>query len=324
MLHELRSFENLGTPTYFFELLNSISKGSGSIWTQTDVEMLFHNRSIDGRTIFDGCFTLACKINVLIVNENEQVSINPKFCDYLHSDKQMCDRFIENLILSLKDDAVFLDIFSSKNMSYDIIYHSIQINNSAFHFKYFNFKQLLIDFDLLQIHPTPELKKFILNSRYKKLFDKIILPEIRKRKIGIEELKRGLEQQQMHGEEAEIFVLGYEKRRLCDKDGIDWVAEYSTAEGYDISSFENVDSKMNDRFIEVKSYINSPYFFWSRNEMEISRIKSESYYLYLVDRARMNNKDYHPLIINNPFHHILNNEKWVKTVEKYRVELTGN
>ena len=66
---------------------------------------------------------------------------------------------------------------------------------------------------------------FIINSRYKKLFDKIILPEIKKRKIGIEELRKSLEQNNIYGEEAELFVLKYERDRLNNKVGIDWVAE---------------------------------------------------------------------------------------------------
>jgi len=321
MLVELKKYENLGTPKYFFELFNSI-KDSESVWTKRDIDKLFHNRSIDGRTIFDGCYNLACKINVLIANEDGHISLNPKFCDYLHSDKLMCDKFIEYLIMAVKEDYVFFEIFSSKNISYDIIYHTIQINNSAFLFKHVNFKQLLLDFNLLLIHPTPELKKFIINSRYKKLFDKVILPEIKKRKIGIEELRLELEQRQIHGEEAEKFVLMYERNRLNAKEGIDWVAEYSPSEGYDISSYNTIESTLNDRFIEVKSFSGEPYFFWSRNEIDTARIKGENYYLYLIDRSKMELENYHPLIINNPFHYVLKDDKWRKTIEKYRIDLS--
>ena len=126
----------------------------------------------------------------------------------------MRDKFVEFLFQALNQDEIFHSIFSSEHISYDIIYHSTQINNAAFGFKYSNFKQLLIDFNVIQIHPTKELSKYILNSRYKKILDKIILPEIKKRKIGIEELKKSMEQQQILGEEAEIFVLNFERKRL--------------------------------------------------------------------------------------------------------------
>ncbi|MDQ6756770.1 MAG: DUF3883 domain-containing protein, partial [Bacteroidota bacterium] len=168
-------------------------------------------------------------------------------------------------------------------------------------------------------HPTPEIKKFIINPRYKKLFDKTILPEIKKLKIGIEEFQMSLAQKQMYGEEAEIYTLEYERKRLDNKEGIDWVAEYSVAEGYDISSYKTKDSLINDCFIEVKSYVGSPYFFWSRNEIDMSRIKGENYFLYLVDRDKIKRPGYQPLIIQNPFKNVLQSDKWEKQIEKYRL-----
>ena len=286
-----------------------------------EAEQLFYNKNINGRTVFDGCLVLALKISIITIDNLDKISINEKFKDCLFSERQMCDKFIEFLFQALNQDDNFHSIFSSEHISYDIIYHSTQINNSAFGFKFSNFKQLLIDFDVIQIHPTKELSKYILNARYKKIFDKIILPEIKKRKIGIDELKKSMVQQQIHGEEAEIFVLNFEKQRLKNKDGIDWVAEYSVAEGYDISSFQEMESENNDCFIEVKSYVGTPYFYWSRNEVDISRIKGDHYFLYLVNRNQMKNVDYKPLIIQNPFKAVLDNEDWIKQVEKYKIQL---
>lgn len=319
MLTDLRSYDNLGTPQYFFELFNSIKEDVNGNWTKRDVEQLFYNKIINGRSVFDGCLLLAHKIEIIYISDDETITLNNSFRDYLFSEKQMCDKFVEFLFLALKDDSSFQDIFSSKHISYDIIYHSIQINNSAFSFKHSNFKQLLLDFDVIKIHPSEEIKKFIINSRYKKLFDKTVLPVIKKRLIGVEELQRSIEQMQINGEEAERFVLEFETKRLENKEGIDWVAEYSIAEGYDISSFLTIKSSTNDCFIEVKSYKGNPYFFWSRNEIDIARIKGENYFLYLVDRQEMENPDYNPLIIQNPFKNILNNDDWLKQVEKYRI-----
>ncbi len=320
MLTDLRGYENLGTPQYFFELLCSLNNDDETIWSKRDIEQLFYNKIIDNRSIFDGCLVLGFKISIIILDHNDRITINKKFKDYLFSQKQMCDKFVEFLFTALNKDENFHVIFSSEHISYDIIYHSTQINNSAFGFKYSNFKQLLIDFDIIQIHPSKELKKYILNSRYKKIFDKIILPEIKKRKIGLEDLKKSFDQQQIYGEEAELFVLKFEKERLENKDGIDWVAEYSIAEGYDISSYQSKESVTNDLFIEVKSFIGNPYFFWSRNEMDVSRIKGDSYFLYLVNRNKINERDYKPLMIQNPFKNVLSNNDWIKKIEKYKIE----
>lgn len=323
MLNDLRTYDNLGDPIYFYELLNSLKKNEAGGWSVRDAEQLFYNKNINGRTIFDGCLVLALKISIISIDNSERITINEKIKDFLFSEKQMCDKFVEFLFQALNQDEVFYSIFSSEHISYDIIYHTPQINNSAFGFKFSNFKQLLIDFDVIQIHPIKELSKYILNARYKKVFEKIVLPEIKKRKIGIDELKKSIEQQQIHGEEAEIFVFNFEKQRLKNKNGIDWVAEYSIAEGYDISSFQNLESENNDCFIEVKSYAGLPYFFWSRNEVDISRIKGDHYFLYLVDCNQMKNEGYKPIVIQNPFKNVLESKDWSKQVEKYKIALVS-
>src|SRR5680860_1159565 len=231
MLNDLRKYNNLGTPNYFFQLLKSVET-SESTWSLIDLNELFFNRVIDGNDIFDGCIDLAVKIDVLKI-ENENYFINEDFLDSLNSVNQMKDKFIQFLFSSLKDEDSFHKIFQSQYLSYDIIYKSFQISNSAFGFKFSNFRQLLIDFEAIIIHPTFEFNSYILNSRFKKLFDKTILPEIKKRKIGIDEFKKSIEKQQIYGEEAEKFVLAFEKKRLGDKQ-IDWVVEYIVNEGYDI------------------------------------------------------------------------------------------
>jgi hypothetical protein len=233
----------------------------------------------------------------------------------------MKDRFIEYLFKALADDDDFHQIFNSKYLSYDVIYKSFQINNSAFGFKFSNFKQLLVDFDVIRHHPTPEIKNFIINSRYKKAFDKAILPEIKKRKIGVDELGRTIEEQQIYGEEAEKFVLAFEKKRLNGKDLIEWVAEYVANEGYDIASYNNETDSEYNRFIEVKSYAGErPYFYWSKNEFLVAKRRQESYWLYLVNRNEIGNDDYVPLMLQDPYESVLKNHEWIVQVEKYKIE----
>ncbi len=77
-------------------------------------------------------------------------------------------------------------------------------------------------------------------------------------------------------------------------------------------------SIINDRFIEVKS-IQTVLLYWSRNEIDIARIKKDNYYLYhLVDRNKLKNKDYKPIIIQNPYENVFKNQiKWSQRIEKY-------
>lgn len=321
MLKELSKYENLGTLNYHFQLLRILRDNQNDKWLVKHVSEYFYNRTIDDRGIFDGCLPMLQCIGIIQINSSEEITLDEVFQKYMGSEMQMADKLVERLLLSVNSDPIFHDMFCSEYISYDIIYRSIQVDNSAFPLKYSCFKQLLIDFNILQEHPTKTFNKYIINGRYKKIFDKVVLPEVKKRKIGLEELRKSLEQNLIHGEQAEKFVLEFEKLRLNSAKEIDWVAEYSTADGYDIASYETEDSIDHDRFIEVKSYDKEPYFFWSRNEIDIARIKRDSYYLYLVDRSKMIFRDYVPLIIRDPYENVLkNNLEWEQRIEKIRFQ----
>lgn len=321
MLNDLRKYDCLGTPNYFFELFTTLKSNPTSNWQRSDLEKLFYNRVIDNRPIIDGGIELAVRINVIQQTESF-FQLNTEFETHINSVTQMVDRFNQFLFRTLKNDSDFLNIFSSKYLSHDVIYKSLQLNNSAFGFKYSNFKQLLLDFNLISEHPTPEFRSYIISQRYKKLFDKSVLPEIKKRKIGIEEFRKSMEQQQIYGEEAEKFVLEYETERLKNKKEIVWVAEYIVNEGYDIASYNEIEDEYPNRFIEVKSYDGPKgYFYWSRNEYQVAKLKGENYWIYLINRSKMKNEGYEPERYQNPFNTILgeHNIDWIEEVDKYKI-----
>ena len=323
MLNELSQFDNLGTPNFHFELLRILHESTSENWRVNDIINLFHNKIIEGRNLFDGCLPLLNQLEITKLDATQSIVVDETFTQFLKNENLMSDRFVERLILSLKNDSIFHQIFCSEFISRDIIYHSLQIDNAAFPLKHSGFKQLLIDFNVIQQHPTKEFNKYIINGRYKKVFDKVVLPEIKKRKIGVEELMKSLAQKQINGEEAEEYVLQFENKRLNNTKEIDWVAEYSVAEGYDIASFKTELSNEHDRFIEVKSFQGEPYFFWTRNEMNIARIKKESYFLYLVDRTKMKTVDkYEPLMIQNPYLKFIKtkSDEWKESIEKIRFD----
>ena len=54
MLNNLRKYDCLGTPNYFFELLTTICNSNTSNWNKKDLQGLFYNRIIDNRPIIDG------------------------------------------------------------------------------------------------------------------------------------------------------------------------------------------------------------------------------------------------------------------------------
>ena len=318
MLEDLKKYDNLGTPEYFWEFFQQLK--NEDLWTEKDITSYFFNKVIDWRSIFDGCIPLLKLSNIISIND-ETNKVEKKFTyrNILHS-KQLCkQKLLEWFLLALHKDNIFYDILSSKNSSYDIVYKTVQIDFSAFWLKYSNIRKLLLDFDFLVEHPDFPQNKLIINPGWKKFFDKNFAPEIRKRKVWIDELKQALEQQQINWEIAEEFILKFENKRLNFKDWIEWIAPYDSKAWYDILSFNNNESQQNDRYIEVKSYIwDTPYFYWTDNEMKTAKRQWNKYFLYLVNREKINEEDYIPEIICNPCINILeNNIKWDKEVNKY-------
>ena len=115
--------------------------------------------------------------------------------------------------------------------------------------------------------------------------------------------------------QSERFVLNYEKLERTKNprhNNIKIISENDVSAGYDIQSYKNDESMLLDKFIEVKSYSGSPYFYWSKNEIEVEKQERDNYFLYLINRDEMNNKNYCPTIIQNPAKNILNNQNWKK------------
>lgn len=317
MLKELSHFKNLGSTPYFLELLQQLDK-SKTRWTTRDVRQYFFNRRIEGQDIFDGCLPLLEAIGVVYIDGNDSIVPDKQFLSYIKSEDYLSSKLLEWFLRKCENDDDFHNIFCSDNVSYDIIYGNIQISNSAFPFKYANVRQFLISLGFLKYHPDSYIRKLIIPQKYKKIFDFNILPEIRKRNIGVDELRKKLDRQRILGEQAEKFVLSYERRRLEDKKEPEWVSPYWTDAGYDIASYDAAESQDFDRLIEVKSYSGEPRFYWSRNEIDVARRKKGEYFLYLVDRKNMDVEGYVPLLIKNPYKVIFEDKKgWRKEADKY-------
>lgn len=323
MLDELSRYENLGTPAYFVELFTFLN-GSKADWKAHEISARFFNRVIDNRGVFDGCLPLAETIGAISFNGNGTIAIHDRVSAGLVNDKYLRGILLEMILGTALLDETFHSIFCSEYTSYDIVYRLIQIDAAAFRFKYSNFRDLLLAFTFITPHPDRAIRKFIIASKFRKLFDKLILPEIKRRKVGIDELQQRLERNRLHGEAAEKWVETYEKARLQAHPSlsrVERISDYDSEAGYDVISFNDLNSVGHDRFIEVKSFVGTPSFFWSRNEMDVARLKRESYYLYLVNRDKIC-ADYIPIVIQNPHARVLNNDLWMKRVENYYVSLS--
>jgi hypothetical protein len=322
MLNECSRYENLGTPKIFFELFGKLVNQKQA-WTTIDVQQYFFNRIVDGYTGFDGCLPLAAAVGAVTITDEGKVVLNPNLIPALVNENYLSSKLLAAILAASKKDDSFHEIFCSENVSYDIVYKTIQIDGDAFQFRYASFRQLLVNFAFIQPHPDNNIRKFVINPRFKGLFDRELLPLIKSKKMGIQQLEKMLAQKQLHGREAEEFVLKFEKRRLASHpklESVEIISDYDVGAGFDIISFNGIDSCEIDRFVEVKSFSDFPSFHWSRNEIDVSRIKRVQYFLYLVNRAKMNEEDYEPEMIQNPHQQIIENgTKWEKRIEGYFV-----
>ena len=141
--------------------------------------------------------------------------------------------------------------------------------------------------------------KSILKTRYN---------ESQKKKTSLASLKARLAQQEAAGLMAEEWVCDYERRRLLDHPLLEQVGRISDLDvsaGYDIESFETLESAVIDRFIEVKSFSKNIEFYWSENEMNIAQNLGTQYWLYLVDRTNLDAPNYQPIKIRDPWSHFI-------------------
>lgn len=143
----------------------------------------------------------------------------------------------------------------------------------------------------------------------------------RRKKFTLEQLLKQQEEQSKRGLEAEEFVLGIERRRLPEMARkIKRISDFDVSAGYDIVSFERVGTERYDRFIEVKCYIGSPHFYWSENESDVAKLKTEKYILCLVDYTRIGEPGYQPTYIRNPYETIFEGDEWLVNAASYRVQ----
>ncbi|CAI2766321.1 DUF3883 domain-containing protein [Flavobacterium collinsii] len=252
--------------------------------------------------------TFLLKSNYIDITD-ERIKIKLK----INSDKLIDELIFFYLSIIINNDHLNQSLFI--NSKFTIVDDDISINIFSVQVKHRIFFTVLQNLGLL-VKTDKEGIVIVQNYTLAKKFLERPL-----RKISPNELENELEQKKLNGIIAEKFVLSYEKKRLGNAK-VEWVAEYIVNEGYDIASFDNTEDTEYNRFIEVKSYEGKkPYFFWSMNECNIARLKKEKYWIYLINRDRMNETNYIPLMIQNPYIKILQDDKWSKKIDNYKIEL---
>lgn len=216
-------------------------------------------------------------------------------------------------------------LFSSKVLTadmfiYDIDKCQVSFRNELLPLSFAAIRNVLVSQEFL----IAERKEYKTNFWVHSDFERVLAQFCKKSAttLTLEQLKVRLESNSAAGAKAESFVLEYEKQRIHNpvlQRSIKQISEVDVCAGYDILSYENDTSVCYDRFIEVKAVSRNLSFFWSRNELEIAKLRGEKYYLYLVDLSRIKDEDYHPVMISNPAISVMSSPDWLVEPESYRI-----
>ena len=199
----------------------------------------------------------------------------------------------DTLAANACNDKKFLDWFTTEYVDFVISHNFISLDGISYSIaknkyvlsptainprKYACYRNLLIDLGIIEYCPDGG---YLIN----RLLDHAIL-KVRDKKISEEELLDNLERQKEQGKEGEEFALAYERSRITNtalQCKIERISIIDVSAGFDIVSFNDNDSKTFDRFIEVKTYVGKPHFYWSKNEIEKARLMGDAYFIYLID-----------------------------------------
>jgi len=248
------------------------------------------------------------------LNSEDDVIIPTGKFEELCSENDECliTVLVKECIKKLSEDG----LFDKDSTGFNPESGHLSIKRSAFPLAYAAIRNFLTMAGVLEKEINGEIG---VSSVYESDFSEYLRK--RKEKFTLEELLQKQAEQSKQGLLAEEFVLNYELNRLPNKKGkIKRISDYDVSAGYDIVSFKNDDSKIYDRFIEVKSYKGTLHFFWSENELDVAKLKSENYYLCLVDINRIHEVGYEPEFICNPTKEILNNNSWLVNPASYKIK----
>ncbi len=332
MLSILQEFRFLGTISTIRSILELLKNNSMS---KSGIIKYCSNKNSDLLLSSEGAIALLISLGILTQkNYNlfiSNVDKNAWLFDF--DDKEFAMNLSQKIMNKLIQENELSHFIKLDKIKFDYYHNCLSIEVNSFSLQNSSLRNLLISIKSLYFDPSfPHL--ILFSNGFQQLFESQLLPEfienkkeqvIKKisKKMSLEQLLALQEIQSESGIQAEEFVLKYEFNRLFNnpkKELVKRISDIDVNAGYDIVSFDDDNSIDFDRFIEVKSYIGIPEFYWSENEVKISQQKRERYFLYLVNRNFINDTSYVPRIIQDPYINIFENKKWFKETEKWRVK----
>jgi len=271
----------------------------------------------------------------LRLHHNGKINVDVEIAILLFAQLQIIDFKDDSISLknripesSTNDKNSFLDWISKFLLQFLILENVIELDEIAYDsqldryilprrnikYRYACYRNLLLSLSILD---RREDGNYYIEDF---LTDIITKENISKAKLSEASLMKLLEQQRLQGEFGEKYIIEYENKRLelrVDKSKIKRISVLDVSAGYDIISFNDIASATLDRFIEVKTYKGNPHFHWSANEINTAKVRSNHYYLYLVDFNKISLPLYKPIIICDPITYFENNAAWSSTPESF-------
>ncbi len=307
-LNQIIESRDLGSLNQITEIVNKIKSRD---YSYHDLESFCRQGEYGFMKSLPGIFLLLGYVNFIEERENDNQKIIAKntLGDYI--EKEIIERLFERLY---KDKVLHKIINPNKldDKNSNTIISSI---NSY----YSSIRDLLTSLNFL-------LQKngiYFINDNYKQYFSDQLLSmiensDLNQNRSEARRISRHARDMEL-GDDAEEYVLQYEKnlRNLHkSREKIRIVSKEDSGCGYDIKSYLDDKSLALTKKIEVKSYTSTrdsnAYFHWSYKQIETAEKYKETYFLYIIDRSKIEEDNYEPLIVKNPYRNIYKSDDWDK------------
>ncbi len=306
MLQELTKYNTFGSLHHLEELSQTLVKTS---CTFQDLSIIAScSKTIEVPRI-EASIALLCELGFCYIDDDKIVG-SANLIQGIRSSNSITHCIAQSLLQKmLQEGLIPIDKIRFNLESQDI---SIERNEISIH--YSQMRNLLICAGVLM----PDNEKLVFCEDVRD--DVRSAVSLSPSGLSPETLLKRLEQQQEAGAQAELFVMNYEGRRLGAPlaDKIIQVSLVSVSEGYDIASFNSLDSQKHDRFIEVKA-LGKHGFYLSSNELKTAKRLGDKYCLYLVDLQKKDEPGYAPEIIQDPFSSFYKSAEWRVTPKSYHI-----
>lgn len=313
MLEELKKYNYFGTKGDIIYFLQTVI-GNNKLSVKDIKALCAHTTGYYILNV-DALLCLCYFCHMITYDEN--IKLTPPTLDVINNQERLNNFIVTELLSKLFDN----NIFQSELFSFDVVVKKYFFKNDLLSLAWAPMRNLLINLGFLQIERKDEIRKFFINQS----FETVLIKNCKETKtlFSIEQLRQQLEANNKAGELAESFVLEFEKRRIHNTEKANQIKIISAIDvraGYDIVSFNSDTSSVFDRFIEVKA-LSYNGFHWSQMELEVAKLKSKKYFLYLVELSKIS-ETYTPIIICNPAFLLFNSDEWLIEPHAYFVRNT--